>query len=52
MSERISYDDKVALNAKEEVAPINKVEDSDLNQIKAVVNDHADDIEANQAAIV
>ena len=52
MSERISYDDKVALNAKEEIAPINKVEDSDLNQIKAVVNDHADDIEANQAAIV
>jgi hypothetical protein len=51
MSDRINYDDKVALNDKQEIAEINKHTAENDNEIKSVVNSHADDIEANQVAI-
>jgi hypothetical protein len=35
---QITYNDKVALNENASVAAINKVQDSDMNEIKSVVN--------------
>ena len=35
---QITYADKVALNTNSQVADINKVNDSDMNEIKSVVN--------------
>ena len=37
----ISYQDKVALNPKPEVADINKITDDDMNEIKEVVNSNS-----------
>lgn len=37
---QITYANKVALNENPEVADINKVKDSDMNEIKKVVNDN------------
>ena len=37
---QITYANKVALNENPEVADINKVKDSDMNEIKQVVNDN------------
>jgi hypothetical protein len=51
MSDRINYDDKVALNDRQEIDEINKHTAENDNEIKSVVNSHADDIEANQVAI-
>lgn len=45
MSSRITYENKQAIQNDENVARKNKVTDSDLNEIKEVVNAHADDIE-------
>lgn len=45
MSSRITYENKENLQDDENVARKNKVTDSDLNEIKEVVNAHADDIE-------
>ena len=36
---QITYTNKVALNENQEVADINKVNASDLNEIKSVIND-------------
>ena len=45
MSSRITYENKQALQNDESVARENKVTDLDMNEIKQVVNSHADDIE-------
>ncbi len=45
MSSRITYENKKALQNDENVARENKVTDLDMNEIKEVVNSHADDIE-------
>lgn len=37
---QITYADKVALNVNPEIAAINKVQDTDMNEIKQVVNDN------------
>lgn len=45
MSNQITYDDKVDLNVASDVANINKVTATDMNEIKSVVNSHANDID-------
>lgn len=45
---KITYDTKVALDPQPSVANINKVSDSDMNEIKSVVNDAIDKIESPQ----
>jgi hypothetical protein len=37
---KITYADKTALNTNSQIADVNKVNDSDLNEIKSVVNDN------------
>lgn len=37
---KITYADKTALNTNPQIADVNKVNDSDLNEIKSVVNDN------------
>ena len=49
MSDRINYDDKVALNDRQEIDEINKHTAANDNEVKAVVNSHATEIEALQA---
>lgn len=39
---KITYDDKVALNVNSNIADINKVNASDMNEIKTVVNNNDD----------
>ena len=39
----ITYTDKVALNENQSVADINKVTDDDMNEIKSVVNNNANE---------
>ena len=41
---KITYDTKVALDPQPSVANINKVSDSDMNEIKSVVNDAIDQV--------
>ena len=41
---KITYANKVAINENAEIADINKVTDSDMNEIKAVVNNNDDDL--------
>lgn len=41
---KITYSNKVNINANSSVADINKVNDSDMNQIKTVVNTNADNL--------
>lgn len=45
MSDQITYDNKVDLQVATNIANINKVTASDMNEIKDVVNSHADDID-------
>lgn len=45
MSSRITYENKKTLQNDENVARENKVTDLDMNEIKEVVNSHANDIE-------
>lgn len=42
MSQKITYENKVALNENPSIADINKVKDTDMNEIKEVVNGNAD----------
>jgi hypothetical protein len=49
MANRINYTDKVALNARTEIADINKHTAADDNEIKNVVNAHATNIETLEA---
>lgn len=51
MAERIPYQNKEALNNREEIPEVNKWTDENINSNKSVIDSHADDIEANQAAI-
>lgn len=48
---KITYTDKVALSPQPSVAAVNKVSDSDMNQIKSVVNDAIDQVETNATNI-
>ena len=41
---KLTYANKVALNENAEISDINKVTDSDMNEIKAVVNNNDDDM--------
>ena len=41
---KLTYVNKVALNENAEISDINKVTDSDMNEIKAVVNNNDDDM--------
>lgn len=41
----ITYDDKVAINENSQVADINKVTASDMNEIKNIVNQNANDLD-------
>lgn len=40
----ITYDNKVALNVNPDIADVNKVTDNDMNEIKSVVNNNANNI--------
>jgi hypothetical protein len=42
---KITYDDKVALNVNSNIADINKVNASDMNEIKTVVNNNANTLD-------
>lgn len=48
---KITYDTKVALDPQPGVANINKVSDSDMNEIKSVVNNAIDQIDTNATDI-
>lgn len=48
---KITYEDKVALNVNSDIADINKVNDSDMNEIKNVVNTNDDNTTNNSNAI-
>lgn len=48
---KITYTDKVALSPQPSVAAVNKVSDSDMNEIKSVVNDAIDQVETNTSNI-
>lgn len=50
MSERIPYDNKVALNEREELPEVNKWTADNINSNKYAINSHADDIESLQAS--
>lgn len=41
---KLTYANKVALNENAEISDINKVTDSDMNEIKAVVNNNDDEL--------
>lgn len=41
----ITYDDKSYLNQNSDIANVNKVNDTDMNEIKAVVNNNATEVE-------
>ena len=45
MIKKIEYEDKVAIQNDESVAEINKVTDTDMNEIKQAVNNNADELE-------
>lgn len=48
---KITYEDKVALNVNPDIADVNKVNDSDMNEIKNVVNTNDDNTTNNSNAI-
>ena len=48
---KITYENKVALNVNSDIADINKVNASDLNEIKNVVNTNDDNTTNNSNAI-
>lgn len=48
---KITYDTKVALNPQPDIANENKVTDSDMNEIKTIVNDAIDQVDTNTTDI-
>lgn len=48
---KITYANKSALNPQPSIAEENKVTDANMNEIKSVVNDAIDQVDANTAAI-
>lgn len=48
---KITYDTKVALNPQPDIANENKVTDADMNEIKSVVNNGIDQVDANTTNI-
>lgn len=46
---KITYDDKSYLNQNGSVPNVNKINDSDMNEIKQVVNDNYDEFTTSQA---
>ena len=51
MTKKIEYEDKVAIQNDESVAEINKVTDADMNEIKEVINNNAEELEQAQKDI-
>lgn len=51
MIKKIGYEDKVAIQNDESVAEINKVTDTDMNEIKQVINNNADELKQAQENI-
>ena len=51
MADKITFDDKVSLTTSA-LPRANKCTDNDLNEIKQVVNDNADELDENTANIV
>lgn len=47
----ITYDDKSYLNQNSDIADVNKVNDTDMNMIKSVVNNNATETSNNTTAI-
>ena len=50
-TQTIQYQNKVALNTNPDIADINKVTDNDMNEIKAVVNNNANETSNNTTSI-
>lgn len=48
---KLTYATKVALNPQPDIANENKVTDSDMNEIKTVVNDAIDQVDTNTTSI-
>ena len=48
---KITYDNKVALDPQPSIANVNKCTDSDLNEIKSVVNSAIDQVDTNTSDI-
>jgi hypothetical protein len=48
---KITYDNKVSLNPQPSIANVNKCTDSDLNEIKSVVNNAIDQVDTNTSDI-
>lgn len=48
---KITYEDKIQIEDDPSVLPINKVRDVDLNEIKNVVNNNADELDTSNVAI-
>ena len=48
---KLTYATKVALNPQPDIADENKVTDSDMNEIKTVVNDAIDQVDTNTTSI-
>lgn len=49
---KITYDDKISINENADIPAINKCQASDMNEIKQVVNENDDKIEALQPNII
>lgn len=47
----ITYDDKSYLNQNSEIADVNKINDTDMNEIKTVVNNNATETSTNSTNI-
>lgn len=50
--QKISYTNKQQLNANSSVADINKIKADDMNEIKSVVNNNADELLNNEYSII
>lgn len=50
--QNITYDDKSYLNQNSDIADVNKCCDSDMNEIKSVVNNNATELTNLQAAVL
>ena len=48
----ITYDNKTALNANVDIPNINKVTDNDMNEIKSVVNNNANEFNSFKQELI
>ena len=49
MIKKLTYEDKVSIQNDESVAVVHKVTDTDMNEVKEVVNNNADELISLQA---